>query len=50
MANNILSVIEKTPDVIIKDILQVATEAGLTKKHAKTIVEQVIKACRKNKN
>ncbi|GHU80688.1 toxin HipA [Bacteroidia bacterium] len=36
-------------DPSLADILQVATEAGLTKKQAETIVEQVIETCRKNK-
>ncbi|GHT59957.1 toxin HipA [Bacteroidia bacterium] len=32
----------------LKDVMQVATEAGLTKKQAETIIEQVIETCRKN--
>jgi serine/threonine-protein kinase HipA len=35
-------------DPSLKDIMQVATESGLTKKHAEMIIEQVIETCRKH--
>jgi serine/threonine-protein kinase HipA len=35
-------------DPSLKDIMKVATEAGLTKKYTETIIEQVIETCRKN--
>ena len=35
-------------DPSLKDVMQVATEAGLTKKQAETILEQVVETCRKN--
>jgi serine/threonine-protein kinase HipA len=35
-------------DPSLKDIMQVATEAGLIKKRAEAVVEQVVETCRKN--